>query len=67
MINYFVMTKDKNHININEIYDEVWNSLEIGVKDRFSDYHTFSLATLSNNKISLEKSELTPISVLVNL
>ena len=45
------MTKDKNHININEIYDEVWNSLEIGVKDRFSDYHTFSLATSSNNKI----------------
>ena len=43
------MDATKNHNNTSEIYENIWESLDKGVKDRFSDYHTFSLATSSKN------------------
>ena len=44
-----MMDVTKNHNNTSEIYEDIWKSLDKGVKDRFSDYHTFSLATSSKN------------------
>ena len=43
------MNTAENHTNTSEIYENIWNCLEKGVKDRLSDYHTFSLATSSKN------------------
>ena len=43
------MDTTKNHNNTGEIYENIWKSLDKGVKDRLSDYHTFSLATSSKN------------------
>ena len=39
------MNASKNHNNLDEIYNNIWECLELGVKERRSDYHTFSLAT----------------------
>ena len=39
----------ENHNNTNEIYENIWKCLDKGVNDRFSDYHTFSLATAPKN------------------
>ena len=44
-----MMDVTKNHNNTSEIYEDIWKSLDKGVKDRFSDYHTFSLATSSKD------------------
>ena len=43
------MNTTKNHNNTNEIYENIWKCLDKGVNDRFSDYHTFSLATALKN------------------
>ena len=43
------MNNCQNLSKTNEIYENIWKSLDKGVKDRFSDYHTFSLATSSKN------------------
>jgi pyridoxamine 5'-phosphate oxidase len=43
------MNITENHNNTNEIYENIWKCLDKGVNDRFSDYHTFSLATSPEN------------------
>ena len=43
------MNITENHNNTNEIYENIWECLDKGVNDRFSDYHTFSLATSPEN------------------
>ena len=43
------MNTTENHNNTNEIYENIWKCLDKGVNDRFSDYHTFSLATAPKN------------------
>ena len=43
------MNITENHNNTNEIYENIWKYLDKGVNDRFSDYHTFSLATSPKN------------------
>ena len=43
------MNITENHNNTNEIYENIWKCLDKGVNDRFSDYHTFSLATSPKN------------------
>ena len=43
------MNTTENHNNTNEIYENIWECLDKGVNDRFSDYHTFSLATAPKN------------------
>ena len=43
------MNTTENHNNTNEIYENIWKCLDKGVNDRFSDYHTFSLATALKN------------------
>ena len=43
------MNITENHNNTNEIYENIWKCLDKGVNDRFSDYHTFSLATALKN------------------
>ena len=45
----FRMNTTENHNNTNEIYENIWKCLDKGVNDRFSDYHTFSLATAPKN------------------
>ena len=37
-----------NQYNLKGIYEEIWDYLDIAVKDRKSGFHTFSLATISN-------------------
>jgi pyridoxamine 5'-phosphate oxidase len=44
-----LMDITENHSNVDEIYGNIWKCLNKGVNDRFSDYHTFSLATSSKN------------------
>ena len=39
------MDVTQNLSKTNEIYENIWECLDKGVNDRFSDYHTFSLAT----------------------
>jgi len=43
------MDINENHNNTKEIYENIWKCLDKGVNDRFSDYHTFSLATSPKN------------------
>ena len=43
------MNITEKHNNTNEIYENIWKCLDKGVNDRFSDYHTFSLATSPEN------------------
>lgn len=49
------MNTSKNHINIDDIYKNIWNCLKLGVKENKSDYHTFSLAT-SDDKSSYNRT-----------
>ena len=44
-----LMNITENHSNADEIYQNIWKCLDKGVNDRFSDYHTFSLATSAKN------------------
>ena len=43
------MKWNENLIDVNEILTLIETALEKGVKDRHSDYHTFSVATSKNN------------------
>ena len=43
------MHNTENHTNTNDIYENILECLDKCVKDRVSDYHTFSLATSSND------------------
>ena len=47
------MNTTENHNNTNEIYENIWKCLDKGVNDRFSDYHTFSLATAPKNIVEV--------------
>ena len=47
------MNITENHNNTNEIYENIWKCLDKGVNDRFSDYHTFSLATSPKNIVEV--------------
>ena len=47
------MNITENHNNTNEIYENIWKCLDKGVNDRFSDYHTFSLATAPKNIVEV--------------
>lgn len=47
------MNISENHNNTNEIYENIWKCLDKGVNDRFSDYHTFSLATAPKNIVEV--------------
>ena len=38
-----------NQYNLKGIYEEIWEYLEIGVTDRNSGFHTFSLATINGD------------------
>ena len=42
------MRKSMNQYNLKGIYEEIWDYLDVAVKDRKSGFHTFSLATISN-------------------
>ena len=48
--------KDKDYPDyideINKIYENLWNNILDGSKNSLSDYHTFSLATCSQNQVS---------------
>lgn len=47
----FKMTEDINHSDIDDIFENIWEALHEGVKNRFSDYHLFNLATRSNDHV----------------
>ena len=48
--------KDKDYPDyideINKIYENFWGNISDGSKNSLSDYHTFSLATCSQNQVS---------------
>ena len=48
--------KDKDYPDyigeINKIYENLWSNILDGSKNNLSDYHTFSLATCSQNQVS---------------
>jgi len=43
------MSDDQNHITIDKVFKNIWYYLKIGIENRDSDYHTFSLATSYKN------------------
>ena len=49
------MNTTRNHINIDDIYKNIWDCLKLGVQENKSDYHTFYLAT-SDNKLTYNRT-----------
>jgi len=51
-----IIMKDKDYPDyideINKIYENFWSNILDGSKNSLSDYHTFSLATCSQNQVS---------------
>ncbi len=45
----FISEKTMNQYNLKGIYQEIWEYLGIGVVDRNSGFHTFSLATINGD------------------
>ena len=46
------MNPNENLNDVNEILESINRVLSRGVKDRHSDYHTFSVATSDNNLVN---------------
>lgn len=46
------MTKINVDSNLDDIYSNIWRCISGGIKNRHSDFHTFSLATSTNNIVN---------------